>query len=240
MIINKQALISQYFGLGDCIFSQGIANHFIRQGYRVTWPVMKEFVDGLQSAYPYINWVPITIINRMLLEIKDDTVIDGVRIIPIRFANELMKMPSKYWMRAKYDYYGLDYKQWKDFAGYIRDFKREQKLMDLLGIVDGEPFVLVNNTYRSDMNGKLNIDLSHIPSTHKIVEIRVIPGFSLFDYSSAIEKATEIQVVNSSSLYLFEMLNIDAKKVHIYARPEEKGGFPYVDYLMTKPYVLHG
>ena len=138
-------------------------------------------------------------------------------------------------MRAKYDLYSMDYRKWKDFASYKRDHARERILWDKFGLQEGEPFNLVNATYRSDMQGSLEVD---IENDYKFVQMKVIPGYSLFDYSLLIEKATEIHVANSAILYLLELLNLSAKAVHIYARKEE-GTFPYVEYLMTKNYILH-
>lgn len=232
----KKALVLQYFGIGDCIFAQGIARKFLNEGYEVIWPVMPDFVQGLQRAYPAVNWLPYTLFSQGLFNTRQECTIDGVTIVPIRWADTIIGIKSHLWMRAKYDMYCMDYRLWKNFADYKRDSVREQVLMERYGIEQGEPFVLVNTMYRSDMQGSITPKIS---SGVKVVQMKIVPGYSLFDYSLMIENASEIHVANSAILYLLELLELSAKEVHIYARKEEGGGFPYVDYLMTKSYILH-
>lgn len=232
----KKALILQYFGIGDCIFAQGIAKKFINEGYEVIWPVLPDFVSGLQRAYPDILWLPHTLFSQDVFNIKEERTVDGVTIVPIRWADSIIGLKPHLWMRAKYDLYSMDFRKWKDFASYKRDPVRERVLMEKFGIEEGEPFNLVNTMYRSDMKGSISPDVN---KNYKTVHMKVILGYSLFDYSLLIEKATEIHVANSAILYLLELLPLSAKEVHIYARKEEGGGFPYVEYLMTKNYILH-
>lgn len=232
----KQAIFSQYFGIGDVIFAQGVANKFAQEGYNITWPVMPHFVDGLSVAYPHIKFLPYTIFDKTLFEVKSDVVAKGIRIVPIRWADQILGVPPAQWMRAKYDLYGLDYKKWKLHAEYKRNIIREKTLAAVYGVRKNEDFVLVNNLYNSELSGKRDILVN---TDLKVINMRHIEGYSLFDYSWMIENATEIHVVNSSILYLLELLDYKAHHVHIYARPTENGGFPHVDYLMTKNYILH-
>lgn len=232
---KKTAIILQPFGLGDCIFSYWIAVWLVKQGYKVVWPVKSYFVDGLQRAYPLVEWLPDGLFKSGLFDLKEDTIIDGMRIIPLRWADRLTKVSPTRWMRAKYDYYGLDWREWRNVKP-ARFKNRELELAKHMGVDLEKPFNLVNKTYRSDFGGKVNIK---IENDYPIYEIKIRQGFSLFDYSLLIEEASEIHVANSSILYLLELLDYKGT-AHIYARPEEGGGFPYVDYIMTKPYVLHG
>lgn len=232
---RKTALILQPFGLGDCIFAYGIAVWLINQGYKVIWPVKAPFVDGLQQAYPNVEWLPDGLFKSGLFDVKQDTTVDGIRIIPIRWADSLLGVSSRQWMRAKYDYYGLNWENWR-LHKYKRVYLKEAGLVKDMGVdLDGS-YNLVNLTYGSDFNRKVNVSIDNDYPTYTI-EYR--QGYSLFDYSLLIENATEIHVANSSVLYLLELLDFKGT-VHIYARPEEGGGFPHVDYIMTKSYVLHG
>jgi len=231
----KKALILQYFGLGDCIFSQGIAQDLIAKRYEIVWPVKEEFVRGLQMAYPYINWMPHSLFKPELFEIKQDIERDGYRIIPIRWADSILKMKPHLWMRAKYDLYSLDFRKWKNGAQFNRDNVRESILRDRFGISEGDKFNLVNTMYRTDASGSI---VPEIKNDYPIVKMEIMPNFSLFDYSWLIENAAEVHVANSAILYLLEILNFKGT-AHIYSRNEEGGGFPYVDYLMTKDYILH-
>jgi len=231
----KKALFLQAFGVGDCIFAQGIAQHFIQQGYKVTWPVKPGFVAGLQKAYPQIEWLPDTLFKNEIFNIKSDSEIDGVRIIPIRWADSIIGVKPYLWMRAKFDMYGLNYKTWKVHAEYKRDNVRESILAQRYGVEPGMKFNLINTMYRTDGSGAIRPE---IKNNFLNVRMEIIPNFSLFDYSWLIENAQEIHVANSAILYLLEILNFKGD-AHIYARKEEGGGFPFVDYLMTKNYILH-
>ena len=233
--MKQTAIISQPFGIGDAIFAQGIADYLIAQKYNVMWPVKSHFVDGLQKAYPYVQWVPDAIINPFLFNIKRDYVVDGIRIIPIRWSNEIIGVPASQWMRSKYDMYGLDWSKWKNHAHYYRNLNKERELCNLYGIDITKPYNLININYRTDGSGKIAVQ---IKNNHPKYVMDVKEGFSLFDYSTLIENATEIHVANSAILYLLELLDFKGT-AHIYARPEEGGGFPHVDYIMTKNYVLH-
>src|SRR5689334_3953907 len=106
----------------------GIINHFVDQGYKVIWPVMQQFVEGNNRAYPQATFVPQNMFDQKLFQIKEDKIVDGVRIIPIRWSDQILKQPSKYWMKTKYMLYGLDYTKWKDGAEYMRSEERERRL----------------------------------------------------------------------------------------------------------------
>ena len=65
--MTKTALISQPFGLGDVIFAQAIARKFKAEGYEIVWPVLKHYVNDCKRAYPYINFIPHSIVDPALL-----------------------------------------------------------------------------------------------------------------------------------------------------------------------------
>lgn len=231
-----KALILQAFGVGDVIFAMGVAEYFREQGYEVTWPVKPSFVEGLTRAYPNIKFDSDENYEPSLFNIKEDKIVDGVRIIPIRWSDMILGKDSKLWMRTKYDLYNLDYTKWKESAGYIRSPEKEGQLCHLFDIKIGEPYNLVNQIYRSNYTGAVPITVNN---GLRNVEMRIIHGYSLFDYSLLIEYATNIHVVNSAIFYLLELLNLSAKEVHLYSRKPDEVGFPYVHYLMTKDYILH-
>lgn len=233
----KQLLMLQFFGIGDCCYSQGVAQKFIDDGYSVLWPVMPNFVEGLSRAYPHITWVPYTLFKPEIFNIKEDKEIDGMRIFPMRWSDQILGIESRYWMKAKHLYAGLDPEKWKDHAMWKRDPQKEKELRQKY-IVAGEVFALVNKTYRSDFTGKIQMGL---PEGIKIVEMEVLPGYSLFDWAGLIERASYIHIVNSSALYMLELLYLAAIETHIYVRKPDEVDFKYVDYIMSseKNYILH-
>ena len=64
--------------------------------------------------------------------------------------------------------------------------------------------------------------------------MRSIPGFSLFDWSLVIEKATEIHTVGTSINYLIELLEIEGKEVVLYKRLPDENHYENYDYILEK------
>lgn len=222
--------INQPFGIGDCIFLITIARQWIKEGHSITWGVFPQFLEGLQRAYPEIEWldwqtVPIDYNNRN----EHDS--HGYRVVPMRWANEIMGESYNNCMRNKYDLLKLDYKTWKDNAMWLRDSKKEDDLFEKVYHFPVN-YKLVNNNYQSDFKGKTNI-----PTGADCIDMRVIDDYSLFDWAKVLENASEIHTVSTSLLYLLEILDINCP-IHLYPRPTDPK-FKQVDYLFTKPYILH-
>jgi len=237
----------QFFGLGDIIFTQHLIRELAAREAPITWGVLPQFIEGLQRAYPDIRWV-----DYRDLKIDYDCKVDkevaipmapharGItfgRLIPIRWADQILGLPYKDCMRAKYMLYGMDYREWKYGAMWQRDKEKENELYETV-VRKGKPYVLINRTFQSDSKGYKyifpdiadEIDVVYMePSAHN--------DFSLFDWAKVIENAEEVHTVSTSLLYLLELLNLKAP-AHLYERPTDPG-FKQVDYLFTKPYILH-
>lgn len=235
--MRNQVLILQSFGLGDCIFAQGVAKKFIADGYDVIWPVKPWFVDGLRNAYPHVTWIPDTLVKPELFDIKEDRVIDNVRIFPMRWSDSIMGQPATSWMKTKFMLAGMDWKNWKKDAMPQRSYYREAALMyDEYKIERGERFNLINRMFRTDGSRQIEI----VPENDlRNVEMAVLSDYSLFDHAMMIERAENIYVANSAIFYLLELLNLTAKEVHMYRRVPDEQAFEYVDYIMSKNYILH-
>lgn len=235
--MRNDLIILQAFGLGDCIFAQGVARKFIEEGYNVIWPVKPQFIDGLRHAYPLVIWIPDTIVKPELFDIKEDKIVDGIRIFPMRWADRLTNQDAKYWMRAKFDLAGMDWTKWKEGAMWKREYSREARLFyDEYKIERGEKYNLISNTFKTDASGKIDIV---VDNGLRNVEMKFVDGYSLFDHSILIERAENIHAVNSAIFYLLELLELSAKQIHLYQRTGLEIGFPYVDYLFSKNYILH-
>lgn len=235
--MSKIALISQPAGIGDCLFAQGVAVHLIEQGYEVIWPVKNHMLLGLQRAYPNVKWIPDSLVNKDLLDIKEDCEAGGVRIVPIRWSDQILKQPVKYWMKTKFDLMGLDWKNWKSGAKFKRCGRRECELYyDVYGLDRHEKYNLINPIFRNDASKKVEINTNN---GLKDVMMGFHEGYSLFDHAILIERAENIFVANSSIFYLLELLDLSAKEVHLYERTGDEIGFPHVSYLFSKDYILH-
>lgn len=222
--------VNQPKGIGDVIFCITLVRLFHADSKQIIWPVEWHYTDGLNRAYP-----DITFSRSDLSPIPTDAIFpahyDTLRVLPLRWSAEAMQVPYEKVMRSKYDMYGLDWQTWRDNAAWDRDRQREASLMTILNLP--ERFALVNDTYQTDFGGKVPISVNGLP----IVQMRPMNGFSLFDWAGVMEQATEIHAVSSSSLYMFELMDLKAQ-THLYARDNDPT-FEHVRFLFTKDYVLH-
>jgi glycosyltransferase involved in cell wall biosynthesis len=217
--------VSQPFGIGDIIFSASLIEKF--NAHNVIWPVLPHFVDGCKRAYPQLNFVP-----RGTAQINDDRrdehYLGDTRYIPIRWTQVIKREPYSRVMRSKYDFYGEDWKSWREVQPE-RDCVRERLLQDYLGIKDDEKYVLVSTRYGSDSQFSRNLNFS--PEI-KVIEMKTIGDFSLFDWIGIIENAEEIHAVSSSILYLAALF---AKgKTFVYLRTPQEKDFSTVDYIFSE------
>lgn len=230
-----KAVILQYFGLGDNIFTIELCNRLIQDGYEIIYPVMPHFVEGLQRAYPHIKWVNYQEFPADY-NCKEDKVINGLRHIPVRWSDGWNKTPYRDCMANKYKMFGLDWQIWRDGAMWQRDSMREDTLYQV-ATEFGNDYRLISDTFGSDFGNKVKIEKS---GTIPNIAIEFYEGFSLFDWAKVIENATEIHVVSSSIIYLLEMLDLRAKEVHLYQRSIAGQGFDTVDYILQRhKYIFH-
>lgn len=228
------AFIEQFFGMGDIIFTQSIAHHFLEKGYSVLWPVEDFYFEQCRKAYPKITFIPQSIVQPEWFQIKDKRIVGEFQVVPIRWSDSYMKVLYKDVMIAKYMMYEMDWKEWRKHGMWQRDFDNEYKLMSYLDI-EGVKYNLINKTFGTGGNRSVNIEISN---GCKNVEMSNIPGFTMFDWGLVFENAQEIHTVSTSILYMLELLSIE-KPIHLYVRQGVETDFSFVDFLFTKPYILH-
>lgn len=233
---DKTIIPLQFQGLGDIIFTQSLLKEYRDMHFHTVWPVKKEFIEGLQFAYPEVTFIPDTMIKPDWFNIKKFEKVDGVYILPIRFAESIMGRPYHMHMKSKYDMCEMDWKDWKTYAYPERNIYKEGELKELLGIDNDEKYNFINTTFSSDANKHIEVEVSN---GYKNIHLQIIPGYSLFDWCSVIEHAETIHSVSTSTLYLYELLELNAKEIHLYVRKPDEKDFKYVEFLFTKDYILH-
>lgn len=227
----------QSFGWGDIMFTRTLVTK-IAKGDKVIWGTETHFVDGLNRGYGNEMF---SFIDKRFLNIdysrKDDYTVNGARILPIRWADSILKLPYTHAMRAKYDMYGMDYNEWKEHSMWNRGNRdKEIELFIALGLKSNEPYNLINNFFGSESQLRANIEVDNgLPNVY----MQSYEGFSLFDWAMVIEQAENIHVVNSSILFMLEILDLKDKNPNLYSRKPIEKGFANVDYLFTKNYILH-
>lgn len=231
---NKTAVMLQPFGIGDVCFTQTIAHRFIEAGYHILWPVMPQFVEGLKRAYPQIEFIDYTKSVGVDFNAKVQKVINGMLHVPLRWSMEIMKVPYTGVMRAKYDMYGYDWQDWRKHGKWLRDGLKELQLRKHFGLKEGDEYILANKYYRSDSSGVISLPKFDC----RVIDMKTIPGYSMFDWQMVIEGAKEIHTVSTALLYVLELLDLK-QPIHLYKRLPEETHFDNVQFLFSKPYILH-
>jgi hypothetical protein len=214
-------IINQPWGLGDIIFSMTAIR---KQNQKVLWPVLPEYVDGCNRAYPDILFVDWKMFN-MNYEIRQEYNIGNSKVIPLRFKD----VPVTDCMRNKYRYWGLQWKIWKEQGQYVRDLNHEKRLFQYLGLENGESFNLISDTFQCDFRGRRIIELNN---GLKNVYVKQVPGYSLFDWSLVFEQAENIHVVSSSNVYIMELLKLKAKEIKLYLRKPRETNHDNYNYIL--------
>jgi hypothetical protein len=224
-------IVLQPHGLGDHIFCQSLVYQLADLDY-IVWPVLPHFIKGLKRAYSEINWIPVGSLSPNVENCRIDTVINGNRILPIRYADSITRVKYKDCMKSKYEMYGLDWNTWRDF-GFQRNTERENDLFyNILGLADySEPYRLINKRFTSNESKSVIISES---KEIRNVEMKSIDGFSLFDWSKVIERASEIHTVGTSINYVIELLELRAKEVHLYKRLPDENHYQNYDYILKR------
>lgn len=222
----------QPFGLGDHIFTQSLVKQ-IAGDNDILYPVLPQFVEGLSRAYPnvkFMDWRSVSV----NFEVRHEQLIGEYRTLPIRFADQLLNTPYYNCMRAKYDLFGLDFNTWRDVM-FKRDVNREIELRNEVGAI-GE-YNLISCFYGSGSQFKSQIEPDNgLPNIY----MSSLQGYSLFDYSTLIENATNIYSVSSSIVYLLEILSLKASEIHLYGRHHERSTWhKNIEYILTKDYTIH-
>jgi hypothetical protein len=111
-------------------------------------------------------------------------------------------------MSGKYDHIGLDWTDWRDYIKFNRNIEKEKELYyDVLGLKDDEEFVYVNRLWCT--RPKLEF-FPHIPVDPqnygglKVVENKLIPGYTLFDWCMVFERASAFFMMETAINYVLE------------------------------------
>lgn len=207
----------------------------------VLWPVLPQYVEQCIYAYPDIEFVDWTQTSLIDYNRKDFHHIGDAQYIPLRWQDS----PLKECMKNKYHFFGFDYRKWKEQASFVRNIDKEMQLFQELGLKVGESFNLINLEFGCTANGKVEKPSQHkinieVQTNTKNIYFEIKEGYSLFDWCYVIQMATTIHSVSTSTLYLFELLDLKAIEVHLYLRkPFEKNHDNYSYLLSYKNYILH-
>ena len=160
---------------------------------------------------------------------------DNHIVLPMRWSKEFFESHLNDTMKNKYRMVGIDLEEWRKLT-WLRHRWRESRLMELLGIKQGEKFNLINCNFYSFENRTINLNINN---KLKNIEMKFIPTFNLLDWVGIIEEAENIYSVNTSIIFLLEVLELKAKEIHLYSRNVNGSDFIQTEYLRSKNYILY-
>ena len=229
-------IINQSWGCGDIIFSQFIANRFVKEGYKVLWPV-QDIYAPLAKHFPHITMVDKSLVNIDYMR-RDAYEFNGCRVIPLRFADSLCCVPYTDCMKAKAILLDMDWQEWKKDCIIERDFANEKKLYhEVLKLHPNEKYNLISDQFTT--GGARTIPIEEPNNGLRNVHMKFIEGFTLIDWLMVYQGAQNIFAVASSNIYLFELFPVKAQINLFIRRPNEQNHDNY-SYLLTKDnYILH-
>jgi hypothetical protein len=230
---KKTCIINQFAGLGDIIFIMPLVRRRIRDGYRIVWPVNPVYLN-IGKHFPEVEFVDKT---KYVINYNEKRVVenDGKIIIPFRWADQIMGVPYSRCMESKYLMKGVPLSVWRE-SSWIRDYNNEERLFNKLGLIDGERYALVNDVYTTGATAKVLI-----PRVEgiKVVTMKTIPGYTLFDWGKVIQNAAIIHTVGTSINYVMELIDLKTEQIHLYPRIPQEKDFDNYEYLLTKDYIFH-
>jgi len=222
--MNKICVIEQPAGLGDILHLFKVAVKLLDQKKvnKVYWPVYSSynyigeyiqhpdiiFVDK-NDDYPHKEFLektqPHNIINN-----------DELLYIPFEIADKVVHSKYPGPLYCKFEFVGLDYKDWYKYVKIIRNEEREKQLEDFLQKetpYDENNFVLVNRFYGTTHEERREANIPKLDNEVTIVEYDFDRPF---DWIGLALKAKEIHTVDTSFCWIFRVLNIT--NVTLYGR----------------------
>jgi hypothetical protein len=219
--MKKICILQQEAGIGDIIFCQGIAKIFLRNDYRVVWPISPsilhvseyldkniEFYDNTQD-FPLKDYFLSSYEKKKILFTENQDC-----FIPLGYSSHMIQPIKSEIMQSKYRICNLDWKIWKKELEFNRNLKKENELFyDVLGLKDNQDYLFLNQNYVTQPhNIKKNIThlANNFPSMD-ICEMRFVEGFTLFDWCKVFENMHSTLTVDTSLMYILEKLNLKNK-----------------------------
>lgn len=232
---DKICLIHHFAGIGDIFFLQFVARRYLSMGYKIIWPLrpdilwIKEYISDIDFCSVNDDFPGKQYYGQDLVIISPQFVYLGI------MRPHLWNVGYNKIMSSKYQIMNLNWEDWSSGFVFNRNRKKEENLYsNVLKLNKDSEYVLINNFYNTDnRDSKL---LSKDQFTLPVVELKILDGFTLFDWCKVIEKAKKIYTINTSINYLIEVLNTNFDEYVIYAHNQDNQ--KEIDYLFKKPHKM--
>jgi hypothetical protein len=237
--MTKKLGIIQSRGLGDLVIALPIAGHYHKEGWDIYWPILEEFMPSMTKAAPWVKWIPLPYDppGRYFWDIPMERLknfkVDETLCLYQHLTNHPFK-DEKYFLATKFDQYKyikaeVPFKEKWNLAPYItRDPVKEQALYDL--VVQNPEYVVV---HLEGSDHKASFDASIIPEGWQTVEIKPIPGYTVFDWLKVLEGAQSLVMVDSVYANLVDQLDIGddryfIQRSHVGLTPVQGGHWTWI------------
>jgi hypothetical protein len=217
----KPCVIKQPAGIGDVFFCQKIARLMMNKGYQVIWPLRPD-IAWIGNYIKDINFPTVedNFPGKDIFDSAAGYVIEENGAF-ISLATADMTHNDGNNMRSKYSMLGIDYTDWRNYFIFERNIDKENELYyNVLGLNDDSEFVFINNLYNTDIRNS-NILLEN-QFDKLVVELKVIDGFTLFDWCKVLEKAKEIHTIVTSINFIIDVIDTSCEKYVIYCHDEKQ------------------
>lgn len=204
-------------------------------GYEIIWPLrddilwIKDYIDGITFCSRNDSFIGKEYYGQDLVIISPQFVYLGI------MRPHLWSIGDNKIMSSKYHVMNMDWENWsKDFIFNRKEEKEDNLYYNILGLKDDSEFILINNFYNTDNRNSnlLKPEQFNLP----VVELKIIDGYTLFDWCKVIERAKKIYTINTSINYLIDVLDTTFDEYVIYAHNEDNK--KEIEYLFKKPHKM--
>ena len=208
----KTCFIYQPQGVGDIIFTQKIAHHYTKLGYKIVWPLYEYF----GWLIPYLQQdnisFPLLSNDRKIMEPFEHSdkfyylmgstyaifrkPVHSYDFVYLSCGPASMEFDEM--MTSKYSVADVDFANWQDFVKINRNHAKEQELFyKVLGLKDDTEYTLINESCSSHKISILPVGNS--------VYMTAIPGYSFFDWIYVIERCSRLITIDTAVPILAEV-----------------------------------
>lgn len=175
-----------------------------KKGYRdITWPIRDDIFWISDYVDSKANFVKLS---------EFDTPEDHFDLV---LSPDGCRFPGRRIMESKYDLIGESDHDWYDYFHFNRKLDKEADLYyDVLGLRKDSEYIFINQMASVDVRRTTILD--DIKFDLPIIELDIIPGYTLFDWCKVLENAKEIHTVHTGINYIIDKLSLKATRYNMY------------------------
>lgn len=210
--MSKKLGIIQSRGLGDLVIALPIARYYANQGWDIVWPICEEFVHHMESAVPWVKWVPITtdrgsffydIPLQRLRNLKCDEILCLYQALTGHKFHEEKWFQYTSFDQYKYIQAGVPFlNKWRLAECITRNPEREQALYDQ--VVQNPNYVVV---HLQGSDHRATYDPAIVPEGWQTIEINEQTD-CIWDWLKVLEGAQSLILVDSVFANIVDQLGI--------------------------------